>query len=107
MTVNPYSSLSVSYGAPQPAAPAPQPVSFELKRAGVTEFVTANGVRTELRLKIKNVFDSGKKCEKTGLPVLLVELDVEPSYSAALVVDPPVFDAPNPYAVLKPVGEGH
>lgn len=90
-----------SYGT----QPAPQQVNnplvrFQLLRAGVTEFVTQDGLLIQIRVKIRGI--RRIKAPDGGVPYA-IDADIEPSVQPALTVE--LYDGPNFAQAFAPVGK--
>lgn len=70
------------FQAPQPAVSIP--VKFETLRAGINEFITSDGYRIELRLKLKSLSRLPELDRTTGMPQYATEFEVMPTISRAL-----------------------
>lgn len=60
-------------------------VSFTMTAAGVTEFITSDGWRIQLRIHVKAIRASGAQ-NKDGVPVYDIDFEVTPKFIPALTV---------------------
>lgn len=89
-----------SYGAtPVPQANNP-PVRFELLRAGVTEFITQDGLLIQIRVNVKGI--RRIEAPEGGVPYA-IDADIVPTVQPALTVEP--YDGPNFAQAYGPVGK--
>lgn len=74
-----------------------QPVSFQLLRAGVTEFITADGLVCSLRIKVNRIGVDGRKNDD-GTPVYVLDAEIE-----ALPIKHAFSDDTSREALLNPL----
>lgn len=88
-----------SYGE-RPALPVVNNplVRFQLLRAGVTEFITQDGLVIQIRVNVKGI----RRVEGGDVPYA-IDADIVPSVQPALTAEP--YDGPNFALAYAPVGK--